>query len=155
MESITIIDILATGAIIWLGILTFFLLKTIRHYKKLIKSAHNLDLEKVLETVFKQQNGNTSQIAQIHQHIVELEIAAKSHIQKYALVRFNPFEDTGGDQSFIAAFLDAKDNGLVISSLHSRTGTRVYAKEVVGGKPTAHLFSREEKEVVEKAAHHN
>ena len=38
------------------------------------------------------------------------------------LVRFNPFEDTGGNQSFALALLDAHGDGFVISSLHARHG---------------------------------
>mgnify|MGYP001581619117 FL=1 len=52
----------------------------------------------------------------------------------------------------MVALLDGANNGIVISSLHSREGTRVYAKSVVGAKAHTHPFSKEEKEVVEKAA---
>ena len=48
--------------------------------------------------------------------------------QRIGLVRFNPFEDTGGNQSFALALLDGRGDGFVVSSLHARTGTRVYAK---------------------------
>ena len=58
--------------------------------------------------------------------------------QRVGLVRFNPFEDTGGNQSFALALLDAEGNGWVLSSLHARTGTRVYAKPItrrpIGGR---------------------
>ena len=71
------------------------------------------------------------------------ELAAKSVVmaavqrkalQRVGLVRFNPFEDTGGNQSFALALLDADRDGVIVSSLHSRDLTRVYAKAVTGGK---------------------
>ena len=68
----------------------------------------------------------------------------QSHIQKIGLVRFNPFKDTGGDQSFILALVDAQDTGVVISSLHTRTGTRWYAKGVVRGKGVEYDLSDDE-----------
>jgi hypothetical protein len=58
-------------------------------------------------------------------------------------VRFNPFADTGGDQSFALALLDAKGNGVVVSSLHTRTATRFYAKPVAGGASTLSLSDEE------------
>ena len=48
-------------------------------------------------------------------------------------MRYNPFEETGGNQSFALALLDAKGDGWVLSSLHARPGTRVYAKAIGGG----------------------
>ncbi len=79
-----------------------------------------------------------------------IEGALPGHLQRFGLVRFNPFEDTGGNQSFALALLDGNANGLVVSSLHSRTGTRVYAKEVRAGKAEPAL-SAEETQAVERA----
>lgn len=59
------------------------------------------------------------------------------------LVRFNPFEDTGGNQSFALALLDAHGDGVIVSSLHARNMTRVYAKAVVGGTSDAALSDEE------------
>ena len=55
--------------------------------------------------------------------------------QRIGLVRFNPFEDTGGNQSFALALLDQAGDGFVVSSLHARAGTRVYGKAVAKGPP--------------------
>ena len=80
------------------------------------------------------------------------EAAARHHFSKHGLVRFSPFTDTGGDQSFALALLDESDDGIVISSLHSRTGTRIYAKAVVGGKAPMTLSTEESKALDEARA---
>lgn len=72
-------------------------------------------------------------------------------IQKVALLRYNPYGDTGGDMSFSVALLNGLGSGVVLTSLHSRSGTRVFAKEVEAGKQGRHEFSKEEQEVVKKA----
>ncbi len=72
-----------------------------------------------------------------------LETLGRSAIRNVGLVRFNPFEDTGGNQSFALALLDADGDGIVLSSLHARSGTRVYAKAVVGGRSDAALSDEE------------
>jgi Protein of unknown function (DUF4446) len=72
-----------------------------------------------------------------------LEDEGTRAFQRLGLVRFNPFEDTGGNQSFALALLDAHDDGLVISSLHSRGSTRIYAKAVAAGRPEAALSEEE------------
>ena len=71
-------------------------------------------------------------------------------IQHVGLVRFNPFEDTGSDQSFVVALLDAQRDGLVISSLHGRGSTRVFAKPISAGMST-HQLSNEEAEAIRVA----
>jgi hypothetical protein len=59
------------------------------------------------------------------------------------LVRFNAFDDTGGNQSFALALLDGAGDGVVLSSLHSRQTTRLYVKHVAGGVPDAALSDEE------------
>jgi hypothetical protein len=79
-----------------------------------------------------------------------LEANGRRAFQKIGLVRFNPFEDTGGNQSFALALLDAAGDGFVVSSLHARTGTRVYAKALTGGRADGAL-SNEEAEALRRA----
>jgi len=81
-----------------------------------------------------------------------LESSARHHYARQGLVRFDSsmFPDTGGKQSFALALLDEADNGVVMSSLHSRTGTRLYAKAVVAGRTDASL-STEEEQAIEEA----
>ncbi|KKR56859.1 MAG: hypothetical protein UU05_C0028G0004 [Candidatus Curtissbacteria bacterium GW2011_GWA1_40_47] len=137
---------------IWLAILSVYLIKTIGHYRRLTKGAKGQTLDRILEEVIEKVNLQNENRQQLTKQIQKLDQAQKGSFTKHALIRFNPFEDTGGDQSFVLALLDGANNGVVISSLHSRGGTRVYAKGVSGAKPTTHPFSKEEKEVVEKAA---
>jgi hypothetical protein len=62
-----------------------------------------------------------------------LEERARHTLQGVSLVRFNNFDDTGGNQSFALALADPEANGVVLSSLHARNQTRVYAKAVARG----------------------
>ncbi len=71
-------------------------------------------------------------------------------IKKVGVVRFNPFIKMGGDQSFVIALLDGKNDGFVISSLFIKEGNRVYTKAIKKGK-SEHTLSKEEIEAVEKA----
>jgi hypothetical protein len=79
-----------------------------------------------------------------------LERDGRFAFQKIGLVRFNPFEDTGGNQSFALALLDANDDGIIVSSLHARSGTRIYAKSLSAGRSDSAL-SEEESEALRLA----
>jgi hypothetical protein len=72
-------------------------------------------------------------------------------LHKVSMLRFNPFKELGGDQSFSIALLNGKNNGVVLSSLHTREGTRVYSKTIAAGKSEKHPLTDEEREVVKKA----
>ncbi|MEA3459925.1 MAG: DUF4446 family protein, partial [Chloroflexota bacterium] len=71
-------------------------------------------------------------------------------LQACGIVRFNPFSDTGGDQSFVIALADAHGNGVVISSLYSRTRSRVYAKPLRNWG-SSYTLTDEEREAIARA----
>lgn len=79
-----------------------------------------------------------------------LEQSGQRAIQRVAVVRFNPFTDSGGDQSFAIALLDALGNGIVLSSLHGRADTRIFAKQIRNGR-SRHPLSSEEEEAIAQA----
>ena len=91
---------------------------------------------------------NKKDIDYLKEYSARIEKDGLLHIQK---IRFNPFKDTGCDQSFILSLVDGKDTGVVISGLYSRSGTRWYAKKVANGKGTEHELSEEEKKALKEA----
>ena len=72
-------------------------------------------------------------------------------IEKVKLIRFNPFDDVGGDQSFILVLLNKDDSGLLLTSLHNRTFSRLYAKPIKNGQGDNITLSKEEKSAILKA----
>jgi hypothetical protein len=66
--------------------------------------------------------------------------SAVSHV---GLVRYDAFEDTGGAQSFSLALIDDDGDGVVVTSLHSRQATRLYAKAMRGGVADTPLSDEE------------
>jgi len=86
----------------------------------------------------------------ISQELENLKKEGKFAVQKVGIVRFNPFSGVGGDQSFSIALLDGNDNGMVITSLYTREGNRIYGKPVKNSG-SEYLLSGEEKQAIEKA----
>lgn len=144
------LGLLLAGFLIWLTILSFFLTKTLRFGQFGSKSSSNFN--KILTENSKKLTTLVTRTGQLEKSLAELERQVAAHIQRVAVKRFNPFDDVGGDQSFSVAFLDGENNGVVVSSLHSRSGTRVYAKPVEAGKSVDFELSKEEKEVLKMAA---
>ncbi|MEO8066008.1 MAG: DUF4446 family protein [Candidatus Doudnabacteria bacterium] len=111
-------------------------------------------LKKDLEQILIDQNRSLTKIGQelkeLDDSLTRLYKDNRSNIQKIGFMRFNPFEDAGGNISFVLTMLDAADNGIIISSLHGREGTRIYAKSVKGGLSESQL-TEEEKEAIKNA----
>jgi hypothetical protein len=72
-----------------------------------------------------------------------LEREGLDDFSRLGLVRYNPFEDTGGNQSFALALVDRRGDGFIVSSLHTRTATRVYGKAITAGRSEAALSDEE------------
>lgn len=138
--------------IIWLSLLSLFLFRANTKWNQIIKDGKKINLLQVLENIIEKNDATAKKTERLENEIAKTQISSNSYLQKFSLTRFNPFENTGGDQSFIITLLNGLNDGFIISSLHSRSGTRIYAKQVSAGKPAIHQFSKEEKEIVEKTA---
>lgn len=132
----------------WLLILTFFFWQMYVHYDKLTKNTSSKGLKPILEEIISRMNEDKKDIASLQEYCNNLNKEGFSHIKKVGLHRFNPFKDTGGDQSFILSLTDANDTGIVISALYSRSGTRWYAKKIMNGKGSEVELSDEEKKAL-------
>jgi hypothetical protein len=105
-----------------------------------------------LEEVLKEFNQLKKEFDRVLKEFEKLKEREKFNIQKIGIVRFNPFEEVGGNQSFSIALLDGKDDGIVITSLYLKEGNRVFAKPIRGGKSQFNL-SKEEIEAINLAKH--
>ena len=144
-------DLLFGFGFLWLFVLSFFLFKTLRHYRRLTSGITKKDLKALLEKILRNIKSNEREIRKILKRCEELEEKGSFHIQKIGFLRYNPFKTTGGNQSFILALLDGHDDGVIITSLHSRETTRIYAKPVKKDKEGEYKLSAEEKKVIKRA----
>lgn len=135
---------------IWLLILSFFVYQNNIHYRKIAGKAKEIDLKKLLEEVLKSEDQNKKDVKKIFAQLEKLQSDGMAHIQKLGLVRYNPFNDTGGDHSFSLSALDGNGNGFLLTGLHTREKARFYIKSIKIGKASREL-SDEEKRSIELA----
>ena len=121
-----------------------------RRLRRVIGDAEGSGLDEILDRHLRRLDDIGQRVDALNKLHQELERLSQRTIQRVGVVRFNPFADTGGDQSFAIALLDAEGNGIVLSSLHSRTDTRVFAKQVQSGR-SRHALSEEEQDAIRKA----
>jgi hypothetical protein len=123
--------------------------RAVRAYRRLVGSGgtHGKSLEAMLGEHVARVDGVMNRLAELQSLHEFLERRSRGSLQHIGMVRFNPFEDTGSDQSFAIALLDDRRDGVVVSSLHGRTYTRVFAKPVEAGT-SRHALSDEETEAI-------
>ncbi len=136
--------------VIWLITLQVRVSRSLRHYQTLTQGVQAGNLETVLEQQVGHFQEAAAQIQTLNQEYQRLAADMQRAIQRVGVVRFNPFQDVGGDQSFAIALLDAQGNGLLITSLYGRSERRLYVKPVQAGRSTTPL-SDEEKKAIQQA----
>ncbi len=144
-------QILLSFFALWLLIITIAFIRLHLHYGRLTKDVSQKDLLSSLNHFISLSIQNSDAQKKLSDKLEKEIIQNKKHLQKIGFNRYNPFTDTGGDQSFSAALLDENGNGIVISSLHSRENTRLYAKKVSLGKVESQATSAEEQLVIKEA----
>ena len=136
---------------VWLVILSVKLKKISTEKKrissKLVRSDNAIDALSNLVSDIEELSHRQSTLTDIlkkHQKMINESIRA------VGLVRYNAFQDIGGEFSFSAALLDDKGDGLIISSINGRNEGRVYTKLISEGVASSPL-SVEEEEAIAKA----
>lgn len=71
-------------------------------------------------------------------------------VQKTAVVRYNPFQYVGGELCFALAMLDKRNDGCIINTIFTETGSYTYCKPVENGESSVKL-SEEEKQAINLA----
>ncbi|MFN2182441.1 MAG: DUF4446 family protein [Anaerolineae bacterium] len=116
-------------------------------YQHLMTGTSGGNLETMLNDHVAKVRETEARVDAVDRLARRLEKAAYFSLQHMGMVRFNPFHDTGGDQSFAIALVDGHGNGLVLSSLHGRDATRVYAKPLQKWESTYSLTDEEKQAI--------
>lgn len=116
-------------------------------YRSLVSDSQGGSLQQLLDSHLGKVIEVGTKMEELTRLYEALEVRSRGSLQHVGMVRFNPFEDTGSDQSFAIALLDDRRDGIVLSSLHGRGQTRVFAKPVEGGEST-HQLSDEEAQAI-------
>lgn len=129
---------------------TFFVIKTELRLKKLLSGKGAKDLEGQIVALGVHAKTIEEEQEKMVAHITSVDKKLAKTIRGVQTLRFNPFTDSGSNQSFATAFLNDEGDGVVISSLYARERVSVFAKPIEKGKPVYEL-SEEEAVVLSRA----
>ncbi len=133
---------------IWLLVVTAILLKTRQHYRNLTRATHRQKLDEILDKIISDNTNVQLRIKSVENILNQILNENQNFFRKVNIVRYNPFEKDSGDNSFIIAMLNNKNNGIVLNFIYTRDGIRVYAKKVKEVKGDDYPLSTEEKKAI-------
>ncbi|HEY9325264.1 MAG TPA: DUF4446 family protein [Candidatus Limnocylindria bacterium] len=153
-RTLSLLVVALVAAVVLLGVWVAWLQRSEavlrRRLRRVLPQGESGGIDEILDRQLKSVESLSERVDALNKLHHELEHLSQRTLQKVAVIRYNPFSDTGGDQSFAIALLDSLGNGVVVSSLHSRTDTRVFAKPVQSGRSKFQL-SDEEQDAIRKA----
>jgi hypothetical protein len=110
----------------------------------------NKEEPKNIEELLAQFKKLKNDLRVISEELADLKKQNRFAVQKVGIVRFNPFREVGGDQSFSLALLDENEDGAVITSHYTRKENRIYGKPIKAGQ-SEYPLSEEEREAIKIA----
>jgi hypothetical protein len=141
---------LALAAIAWSVVIWRRLQAVQARYTELLTGVSGGNLEAILHAHMENVRAAAEQANEARNTVLRIERSGRMHVQHVAVVRYNPFNHTGGDQSFVLALADAEGNGAVVNSLHARDGTRIYAKPLAAWS-SGYALTAEEEDAIARA----
>lgn len=143
--------LVATGALALISLVAIILLivqicKTNRLKKRLDKFVVGKDgrsLEQEIVGLCEDNKFLKNNTERNKKDIRELFKRMETAYQKMGLVKYDAFNQMGGQLSFSLALLDENNNGFIINSVHSTEGCYSYTKEIKNGNCSISLGTEE------------
>jgi hypothetical protein len=138
-----------TGLLAWAIVMQIRLSRLQRRYARLMSGVDSGDLQEVLDQHIAKLRSALETVSTLEDDTRRIDRTLQHAMQWNGIVRYNAFRNTGGDQSFAWALADGHGNGVVLSSLHARENTRVYAKPLYGWESPYSLTEEEERAIAQ------
>lgn len=120
-----------------------------KQYKRLLSLSESGDQATLADFLSRLEQQGT-RLGAVEGTLAQVQGLLPHTIQGYGVQRYQGFANVGGDQSFSIALVDGQGSGLLLSGLHGRDETRVYAKPLVQWR-ASYTLSAEEQDVLARA----
>lgn len=156
-EALRLSLVIGISAVVMVLVLAILLIVALTKISKLnkkyavfMKGSNGKDLEASIFSRFSELDKMKTDIEYL---FGKLNIACDMLLtayQKMSIVKYDAFKEMGGKLSFSMAMLDDKNNGYILTSVHTREGCYTYVKEIIKGESFV-VLSEEERKALEEA----
>ncbi|ADI03109.1 MAG TPA: DUF4446 family protein [Syntrophothermus lipocalidus] len=124
--------------------------RRVRVFETLFKDYCGPGIEDVLEEIRRLEHENRRQIHRLEERVESIEGRLPAMLSTLRVIRYKAFPEVGGDLSFSLALLSERGDGAVITGLHGREYSMVWAKPVQAFS-SSYQLSEEEQAVLRMA----
>jgi len=152
-DTALLVAAVACALAILLGLATIYLmvqLRRMRRGQRLLLGADQQDLVEYAVGLLARVEHVESRADHVEQGLQQVTGRLDGVLQRWALLRYDALEGTGGRQSVSVALLDAGANGMILTAIQDREYARIYIKQVTAGESDLEL-SPEETRALEQA----
>lgn len=143
------VAVITVVLLFWIIALSIRLKKLRRQYVNAMGNTGVANLEEVIIEMRNELEMQRENAERLQEQLQSVQKALPKHKSKIGLHRYNAFSEQGSRLSFSIAFLDERRNGAVLSGIHNRDNTFLYAKPVEKGESSYPLTPEEQKAIEE------
>ena len=100
---------------VWLSFMSWTVYKLRNHYFNLISRTKKEKIDEILDELLQTDKKIGLGLEEVKKELKEEIKRSELHIQKIGLIRFNPFERIGGEQSFVISLLNKENTGILVN----------------------------------------
>jgi len=121
-----------------------------QQWSEVLRGSRGESLEKLLHETLRENGALRERLDRAEARLTEIEKHGEKSKRHLGLVRYDAFEDVGGNQSFALALYDDNGDGAILNGLIGRADCRIYCKPLAGGRSDRNL-SQEERRAISEA----
>ena len=148
--AVVLLGLLLLLMMIWNMSLGSRLKKLRKRYDAMMNGQGVENLEQVIGDLQRRMSEREQEASSGTAEMARLSESVRLAKGKVGVVRYNAFQGQGNDLSFSVAVVNDRQDGVVISGIHNREETYVYAKPLEKGSSTYSL-SEEERKAISQA----
>lgn len=121
-----------------------------KKYVQVINGGSVENLEQLLADYNERLERMEAQFGRQNTRVADIETALTRMKSKVGVYRYNAFGERGSDLSFSLAIVSEEKDGVVLTGIHNRDNTFLYAKPLEKGQ-SAYALTPEEKEAINRS----
>ncbi len=145
-----VLTVLTIASIVLMGIFISKEEKLRKKYQIFMRGKEASSLEQDIIDLYNDNKGLKEKITQNRRDIKALYKREQKDMQRVGLVKYDAYQQMGGNLSFALALLNEDNDGFVINSVHSTEGCYMYIKDIRSGNCEIEL-GKEERAALEEA----
>jgi hypothetical protein len=150
--GVIVVGVIALAALVIAILLAFRTARMKTQYAVLSAADGRASFVEVVARKAEEVAGLRDDVALLADELRSTQRELQMAVRHVGVVRYDAFGDMGGRMSFSAALVDDHGNGFVLTSVHARSESRSYIKQLRGGMAEVNLSPEESAAVADAVA---